>query len=165
MQAIVVHWERCNGCGDCLEACVRAMVEQGAHYPDVPRLHLPWKQPPVYIALCRQCDEAFCKDACISGAIHLAPDGRVILDVESCVGCWMCVAHCPFGAIAQVNNKAIKCDLCALAGECPPCVIVCPEGALEMISAEIAASRRAYRRAKRLIGYSLYPSSPVVHHP
>jgi carbon-monoxide dehydrogenase iron sulfur subunit len=142
---ILIHWERCNACGECLKACVQEMQARGYPHPDVPRLHLPWEDPPVYIALCRQCCEPPCLDACVSGAIRVAPDGRVLLDDETCVGCWMCLAHCPFGAITAVAEKAVKCDLCAPVGA-PPCVRACPEGALVLGPAEVDALARARER-------------------
>jgi len=121
----------------------------------VPRLHIPWQGRPAYVALCRQCAEAPCQDACISGAIRRDGDGRVVLEDALCVGCWMCATHCPFGAIAAVEDKAVKCNRCTPPGVTPPCVRACPEGALWLAVAESMAAAQARARADRLAGVML----------
>ena len=81
---------------------------------------------------CRHCDDARCMEACITGAMHRDPEtGAVLHDEEKCVGCWMCIMVCPFGAILrdEVEGKAAsKCDLCG--GEVPVCVANCPNEAI-----------------------------------
>ena len=61
--------------------------------------------------------------------------GAVLCDEDRCVGCWMCVMVCPFGAIQRntVGNKAAsKCDLC-YGEEIPACVANCPNEALTFV--------------------------------
>ncbi len=145
---ILVLWERCNACGDCLTACTREMAQQGQPHPHVPRLHIPWQGKPAYVSLCRQCSQAPCKDACISGAIRLAEDGRVVLEDEACVGCWMCVTHCPFGALAVAGRKAVKCNVCVPEDKIPPCVSACPESALLWAPVRDVAITRGRDRAR-----------------
>lgn len=149
---MLVHWERCDACGKCLTACTDEMTRQGAPHPQVPRLHIPWAGRPAYVALCRHCVEAPCVDACISGAIRLAGDGRVVLADEVCVGCWMCVTHCPFAALAIADGKAVKCNICAPPEVIPPCVQACPENALELGSAEVVTLTKARARAHQRVG-------------
>ena len=59
---------------------------------------------------------------------------------ERCVGCWMCLMACEYGAITRnpsvknvprVKNNGINhhCDLCPERTQ-PACVMVCPTGAL-----------------------------------
>lgn len=148
---VLVHWERCDACGECLRACTAEMARQGALHPEVPRLHIPWQGQPAYVALCRHCTDAPCLDACISGAIRPTRDGRVMLEDEVCVGCWMCVTHCPFGALATVGDKAVKCNICTPLGTIPPCVQVCPKKALTFGAAEAMTLARAGARARRRI--------------
>jgi len=38
-------------------------------------------------------------------------NGETVCDIEKCVGCWMCVMSCPYGAITP-QQTALKCDLC-----------------------------------------------------
>ncbi len=80
---------------------------------------------------CRHCDQPDCLQACISGAIQKQADGRVLVDINKCVGCWSCVMACPFGAVQRnlKKKKANKCDLCP-DREIPACVAACPNRAL-----------------------------------
>ena len=73
------------------------------------------------------------------GAMHRDEEtGAVLCDEDRCVGCWMCVMVCPFGAIQRnlVGNKvASKCDLC-YGEEMPVCVANCPNEALTFVDAQ-----------------------------
>ncbi len=86
--------------------------------------------------VCRHCDDPMCLEACMNGCITRdSGTGIVRHDVSRCVGCWMCLMVCPFGAITTggVNDRghsvAIRCDLCEGEDE-PLCVMVCPTRAL-----------------------------------
>ncbi|MFZ3092186.1 MAG: 4Fe-4S dicluster domain-containing protein [Nitrospirota bacterium] len=85
---------------------------------------------------CRHCTDAPCIDACITGAMQRADDDSpVIVDRDKCVGCWMCIMACPFGAIQMDIRKkdkhkvSSKCDLCP-GRNMPACVEICPNRAL-----------------------------------
>jgi len=82
---------------------------------------------------CRHCDEPFCVEACMTGALYKdEKTGAVLHDDDKCVGCWMCIMVCPFGVIRRdVRGKKIasKCDLCP-DKEVPVCVANCPNEAL-----------------------------------
>ena len=81
---------------------------------------------------CQHCKEAPCVAACMSGALTKdEKTGSTIQDNEKCVGCWMCVMVCPFGAIVQdiEQHKTVKCDLCPDRDDYA-CVVSCPTGAL-----------------------------------
>ena len=89
---------------------------------------------------CRHCAEPDCVLACKNGSLYVDETGRVRLDEDKCVGCWMCVMACRYGAIsrnpAKKNVPAVKnngtnlhCDLCPDRDE-PACVWVCPTKAL-----------------------------------
>jgi carbon-monoxide dehydrogenase iron sulfur subunit len=70
--------------------------------------------------------------ACTSDAISIDEHtGIVRLDEEACVGCWLCIEACPFGAIVRRSDgeTAVKCDRCG-DREIPACVEACPTGAL-----------------------------------
>lgn len=81
---------------------------------------------------CQHCEDAPCVKACMSGALSKdAKTGATLHDKEKCVGCWMCVMVCPFGAIVRdvENHIAVKCDLCPDRDDYT-CVVACPTGAL-----------------------------------
>ena len=84
---------------------------------------------------CRHCDEPYCLEACISGALYRDErSGLILHDKEKCVGCWMCIMVCPYGAIKrELNKKKIssKCDMCLSRGM-PVCVERCPNQALSL---------------------------------
>lgn len=88
---------------------------------------------------CRHCSDAPCIEACITSAMHRKPDGRVVVNEYKCVGCWMCIMACPFGAIKRNQyiseghgievKLSSKCDLCP-DRSIPACVEACPNRAL-----------------------------------
>ncbi len=89
---------------------------------------------------CRHCAEADCVLACKNGSLYIDADGRVLVHEDKCVGCWMCVMACRYGAIrrnprtqnvpeVQSNGINTHCDLCP-DREQPACVWICPTGAL-----------------------------------
>jgi carbon-monoxide dehydrogenase iron sulfur subunit len=80
---------------------------------------------------CRHCDKPACVEACVTGAMTKAEDGKVLYNEQKCVGCWTCVMVCPFGALRRdvEAKKVIKCDLCPQL-EIPACVANCPNRAL-----------------------------------
>ena len=89
---------------------------------------------------CRHCSEASCVLACKNGSLYYDEEGRVRVNEERCVGCWMCLMACEYGAITRnpsvknvprVKNNGINhhCDLCPERTQ-PACVMVCPTGAL-----------------------------------
>lgn len=89
---------------------------------------------------CRHCEEPDCVLACKNGSLSKAEDGRVLLQEDKCVGCWMCLMACRFGAISRnpyvknvpdVPSNGINhhCDLCP-GRTVPACVMICPTGAL-----------------------------------
>jgi len=155
MEGILVLWERCNACGDCLTACTAEIARLGEPLPHIPRLTIRGQARPAYVALCRHCAEAPCRDACISGAITVAAGGRVELADETCVRCCMCLAHCPFGAITLVQDKVVKCNICTPPGSQPPCVRACREGALVVGRAQMMSLTRARERARRQLAARL----------
>jgi anaerobic dimethyl sulfoxide reductase subunit B len=87
---------------------------------------------------CQHCVDPACAAACPTGAItKRLSDGAVLVDLETCIGCTVCLTACPFG-VPQFGTDGlmVKCDLCIddalTAGLAqPPCAMTCPTGALE----------------------------------
>ena len=141
MKRIYAKEEYCIGCRLCEVHClvqhsrskkiIRAFREEmpGA----MPRLLVEERGAVSFAVQCRHCEDAPCVDACMTGAMHVHEgDGAVLHDADKCVGCWMCVMVCPYGAIRRdmTGRKiASKCDLWK-GEETPVCVANCPNEAL-----------------------------------
>ena len=54
---------------------------------------------------CRHCKEPDCVLACKNGSLYQGVDGRVLLHEEKCVGCWMCIMACRYGAITRNPSR------------------------------------------------------------
>lgn len=157
---IIVKLDKCIGCRSCEIACAREhspsksgeritadtrkalsriSVRTGLTNPtDAPEMR-PQKGKSktaimtgkAYPIRCRHCDDPKCVEACMSGALIKNEEGVVIHNPDKCVGCWMCIMACPYGAIKRdLKNKIIvKCDLCPHR-DTPACVEACKTGAI-----------------------------------
>lgn len=136
---IVFYLDRCVGCRQCELSCAVAHsatknICDAVWEPDRPvqRVMMVGEGERPFPVRCFHCDEPPCVSACISGAMSRDPQtGLVSSDPERCVGCWMCVMVCPFGAVRRHKRKgkALKCDRCPDEPE-PACVRGCPTKAL-----------------------------------
>jgi 2-oxoglutarate ferredoxin oxidoreductase subunit delta len=80
--------------------------------------------------------------------------GRIVINMERCKGCGLCVAVCPKGniAVAQESNKngyfpaQAKNTGCTA---CTQCAIVCPEGIIEIVVEEPDKVRIVATAAKK----------------
>ena len=100
----------------------------------ISRTRVEYKPPLAVSIMCRHCEEAECVEACKNGTLTRNEiTGRIELNQDKCLGCWMCVMACPYGVISQFTKDdrpvANKCDLCPNR-EIPACVAVCPNRAL-----------------------------------
>jgi carbon-monoxide dehydrogenase iron sulfur subunit len=122
----------CDGCGKCVEACVRASSgKQGKGAKETAGIRLLKSGSAFIPIICRNCEDAPCAAACMSGSRHRDGKGRVVTDYSRCTGCWMCIMNCPFGAITRVEGRhvALKCEGCP-DEDVPPCVAACKRGIL-----------------------------------
>ena len=96
--------------------------------------------------MCRHCEEPACVEACKNGSLYINDDGRILVNEDTCLGCWMCVMACPWGAITrdpykgnvdklETTSISMKCDLCPDRDE-PACVMACPTNALVFVDKE-----------------------------
>lgn len=155
---VLVRFDRCLGCRSCEIACAVAHAQDKTLFgamaqPNPPRkrIFVEQAQDLKVPVTCRHCQDAYCVDACIAGAMHRTPEG-VVTNVgreQKCVGCWMCVMVCPYGVIREEpeERRALKCDRQCLDEEgVPACVRACPTKALVYTTVEEfeAEKRRQY---------------------
>lgn len=139
VKKIHIHEEYCIGCRICEIMClvkhsrsgkiIKAFKEEPR---PLPRVRVEEKEYISFALQCRHCEEARCIENCMTGAMYRDEEGVVRCDEEKCVGCWMCIMSCPFGAVTREKGEkkvASKCDLCA-GEKLPVCVANCPNEAL-----------------------------------
>ena len=134
---MLVDLRRCIGCHGCSVSCkTEHAVPLGSFRTRVHWIQQPGQTQLDFIPLlCNHCTEAPCIDACGSGAITRADDGRVLIDADTCTSGGSCAEACPYGAITihPQSGKADKCDFCeqrSADGLQPACVESCPTHAL-----------------------------------
>lgn len=131
--------KKCLGCKSCEVACAVSHSSAKDLFKGLKEeiLSLPRKkvyrwQDKNFPLSCRHCEDPKCVDACMAAALSYDQEkGMVAHDKERCVGCWMCVMVCPYGAI-RPDKKAkapVRCDKCKDEKE-PACVLACPTGAI-----------------------------------
>jgi carbon-monoxide dehydrogenase iron sulfur subunit len=153
---IYVTPARCTGCLTCQVACAIEHSQTKTLFGAITQTPPPRRRIFVEHAdglavpvACRHCDEAFCLNACITGAISRDERGYVLLDESRCIGCNSCIMLCPFGVIQKDEGRhvAVKCDLCP-ERESPACVDACPTNALRLLDVrQLTAERRAVAAA------------------
>lgn len=121
----------CIGCQTCQAACrARHGIEPGTYPRKATSSQIQCVGPYISLA-CNHCSNPTCVAVCPVGALVKREDGLVVHDPEVCIGCYSCVAACPYGAPQEnaINGKMVKCDGCAARvdrGENPACVDACP---------------------------------------
>lgn len=155
--AMVIDLRRCDGCGRCTDAC------QTGHYLG---LDQTWMK--VYKLTdasgntyfmprtCMQCENPPCLRVCPVGATFRTDEGVVLVDQNTCIGCRMCMAACPYEAryfnwddppsaprlptppspefpVPAQKGTVGKCGMCVHMtqyGKLPHCVEGCGMGAI-----------------------------------
>jgi Na+-translocating ferredoxin:NAD+ oxidoreductase subunit B len=98
----IIDKVKCTGCGACVRACPRNLIELVS---DKKRVHI----------LCSSHDKG-------------ADSRKVCGNNTACIACSICVKKCPKDAIEIKNNLAVlNYDLCIMCGICAD---VCPTGAI-----------------------------------
>jgi Fe-S-cluster-containing hydrogenase component 2 len=129
-KALIIEYEKCVGCRTCEMAC--SARHTATINPCQSRISIvKWDVDGEGIPIaCSHCESAPCQAICPVMAISRDESlGRVTVDYDKCIGCRLCVAVCPFGAMSfdSRTRKVIKCDLCE--GD-PLCARFCSYGAL-----------------------------------
>ena len=137
---MVINLKRCVGCHTCTVACKaehgikdgswikvltvggNSMDTPAGVYPDLSMYYLP--------KLCMHCEKARCIDTCPNGALCRREDGIVVVDIQQCDGCRLCIDACPYDAIFydEEQESIGKCTFCferVDQGMEPFCVTCC----------------------------------------
>lgn len=151
--AMLVDVSRCIACKSCTVACMQENGLQSNSWLRV-RLRELLKDHLVRYynpESCRHCSDPICLAVCPVGAIRHGEDGLVILDVERCIGCQVCVVACPYnGMKIMTNGKVGKCSFCShllQRGKEPACVTVCPVDARVFGEREVLIREAGLRMA------------------
>jgi Na+-translocating ferredoxin:NAD+ oxidoreductase RNF subunit RnfB len=116
----LIDKDKCTGCGACVAACPRNLIE------------LVLEKKRVHI-LCSSHDP---------GAVAK----KVCGNSTACIGCGICVKKCPKDAIELKNYLAVlSYDLCIMCGLCAD---ACPTGAIIDPLKEVRAKKRAEAKQK-----------------
>ncbi|PKM82700.1 MAG: 4Fe-4S ferredoxin [Firmicutes bacterium HGW-Firmicutes-14] len=146
MKQILVDIKKCLACKSCEIACAVTHSESKSLIGAVLQDKKPRQR--VYVEAgdgisfplqCRHCEDPRCVSACMSGAMYTDDQtGLVANNPDKCVGCWMCVMVCPFGAITQDTEQKIaqKCERCVDLEE-PACVMACPTKAIKFLDIDV----------------------------
>jgi formate dehydrogenase iron-sulfur subunit len=104
--------------------------------------------------VCKHCVQAGCLEVCPTGAIIRTEFDTVVIQSDTCNGCRLCIAACPFGVIDinPASNTAQKCTLCydrMQNGLEPACSKACPTDSIQFGTIR-ELRERAERRVEQL---------------
>jgi anaerobic carbon-monoxide dehydrogenase iron sulfur subunit len=143
MQCILLlEPEKCVGCRQCTLSC--SFRHEKSFSIGKARNTVLWvHRADLFVPMsCQHCEKPICMDVCPADAISRNEEtGAIVIDKNLCDGCRVCMAECPFGAIAlePESRMLLKCDLCD--GD-PECAKHCLFGALTWLPADKAAKKR-----------------------
>ncbi len=116
----LIDKDKCTGCGACVKACPRNLIELVS---EKKRVHI----------LCSSHDKG-------------AEAKKVCGNSTACIGCSICVKKCPKDAIEMKDNLAVlNYDLCIMCGICAD---ACPTGAIIDPLKEVRARKREEAKLK-----------------
>jgi Fe-S-cluster-containing hydrogenase component 2 len=146
----MLDYEKCTGCRTCELVC--SVKHEGAANPSKSRIKIvKWEWEGRYVPMsCQQCVDAPCLAVCPVKAISRDEQlNRVQVNYDACIGCRMCVAACPFGAMSFNTDlkKVFKCDFCD--GE-PQCSRFCEVKAVEYVEATAQSMAKQLAAAEKL---------------
>jgi carbon-monoxide dehydrogenase iron sulfur subunit len=148
-KVLAIDYEKCTGCRLCEMVC--SVKHDGVSNPARSRVKVvKWEWEGRYIPMsCQQCISAPCLAVCPVKAISRDESlNRVQVDQDTCIGCRMCVAACPFGAMGfnAQEKKVFKCDFCD--GD-PQCARFCEVGAIQYVDAAEVSGQKQYTAAEK----------------
>lgn len=186
--------DKCRACRRCEVACIAAhhgmsFKEAMKHRDElVSRVQVVKAEGFKTTVRCHQCDHAPCANVCPTGALQQDADGRIIMRVQYCVACKMCIAACPYGTItldtigmpsvdgddgetlAQRARRevAVRCDMCRAwrmenGKRITACMEACPAHALSLVLADGSVVEAPAQEKKPAVeGAPEKPAAPVA---
>ena len=186
--------DKCRACRRCEVACIAAhhgmsFKEAMKHRDElVSRVQVVKAEGFKTTVRCHQCDHAPCANVCPTGALQQDADGRIIMRVQYCVACKMCIAACPYGTItletigmpsvdgddgetlAQRARRevAVRCDMCRAwrmenGKRITACMEACPAHALSLVLADGSVVQAPAPEKKAAVeGAADKPATPVA---
>ncbi len=146
-QAMLIDLDRCTRCDDCVRACAATHDNNPRFLRQGPQ-HENW----MVAGACMHCVDPVCMIGCPTGAIGRDQvTGHVVIHDQTCIGCGVCSASCPYQNIRLVEirdgkgrplvdsetgrpiQKATKCDFCIEQQGGPACQRACPHDALTRV--------------------------------
>lgn len=151
MRKLIFDPEKCTGCRACELAC--SFSCEGVFSPSKSRIRvIKVDEEGIDVPIgCDHCDKAPCMLVCPTRAIDRdRGTGAVIIDVDTCIGCRLCMIACPFGVISYDAQRGLvyKCDLCR--GD-PECVKWCFTGALVYTDTASTTREKRTREAMKFV--------------
>ncbi|MFC1949492.1 4Fe-4S dicluster domain-containing protein [Chloroflexota bacterium] len=151
-KVLAVDYEKCTGCRLCEMVC--SIQHEGVSNPARSRIKIiKWENEGRYVPMsCQQCESAPCQAVCPVKAISRDEElNRLMVDYDLCIGCRMCVAICPFGAMSfdPITDRVIKCDFCD--GD-PLCAKFCEVEAIQYIDASQLGDTKKVAAADKFSG-------------
>ena len=149
-KVLMLDYAKCTGCRTCELVC--SVKHEGAANPSKSRIKIvKWEWEGLYVPMsCQQCVDAPCMEVCPVKAIYRDESLSVVqVNQEICIGCRMCVAACPFGAMGfNVDSKKVyKCDFCD--GD-PQCSRFCETKAVDYVEASQVSGVKQLAAAEKL---------------
>ncbi|MFC1945729.1 4Fe-4S dicluster domain-containing protein [Chloroflexota bacterium] len=150
-KVLMVDYEKCTGCRVCELVC--SVKHENVSNPYRARVKVvKWEWEGRYVPMaCQQCIDAPCMAVCPAKAISRDESlNRVVVDDDACIGCRICVAACPFGAMKfdAPTKRVIKCDFCD--GE-PQCARFCEPQAIKYVEAADVNGTKQMAAAEKYI--------------
>lgn len=110
---LLIDTNKCtSGCTACVDAC---HTENGVRSLGRPATDAQWirkvelrERGTGYVhslpMLCQHCEHPPCVDVCPTKASFIRPDGVVLVDKHTCIGCRYCMMACPYKARSFIHE-------------------------------------------------------------